>query len=438
MKGGEVMKKVFSMVLIAILAFSVMLSLCSGKVTKTKIVYWHWDGNPTSMPIYQELVKRFMAKNPNIEVEFVGLPAESYLQKYHIAIATNSAPDAAGVRDLDIAALSNQDALEDLSGRFNSWNEKQKIAKNVLESVKVLAPNGKLYVLPFFVTVDTAWYNKKLFDQNGIKAPKTIDEFVKLCEKYANPKDGKYFFSLRGGAGSLENLWDFMFSYAGTNEVFDAKGNCKINGEKFVKGFELYSSIYLSGWVPKDSITNSFKEMVAEFGSGTSMYIYHNSSSLPEHLKNLGEGNFMNAPQPVGPAGIRVTKAPSFCGPVIFKSSRNKNAAWKFISYLASAEATSYLCEKEGRIPVNSGVYSDEWYKKNPYLKTYEDVLKDPNTKNLVHPQWLPQWSEFRAKVQEPDFQAVFLKQKTPKEVLDNWAMLLTQYQKEYLKSVKK
>ncbi len=432
------MKKLFAIVLTASLVFVMMISLCSGKGTKTKIVYWHWDGNPTSMPIYQELVKRFMAKNPDIEVEFVGLPAESYMQKYQIAIATNSAPDAAGVRDLDIAPLASQGALEDLNGRFNSWNEKPRIAQNVLDSVKVLAPNEKLYALPFFVTVDTAWYNKKLFVQNGIKVPKTIDEFVKLCEKYANQKDGRYFFSLRGGAGSLENLWDFIFTYAGTNVIFDAKGNCKINSEKFVKGLELYASLYWNGWVAKDSITNSFKEMVSEYGAGTSMYIYHNSSSLPEHLKNLGEGNFMSAPQLVGPDGIRVTKAPSFCGPVIFKSSKHKNAAWKFISYLASTEASSYICEKEGRVPVNSGVYDDDWYKQNPYLTTYADVLKDANTKNLVHPQWLPQWSEFRAKIQEPDLQAVLLRKKTPKEVLDNWAALLTQYQKEYLKSVKK
>ena len=432
------MKKLISFVFVLAIVLCVTFSVCSGKGEVTKITYWHWDGNPTSMPIYQELVKRFMAKNPDIQVDFVGFPAESYLQKYNIAIATNSVPDAAGVRDMDIASLYNQNALEPLNSRFNSWNEKRNISKNVLDSAKVLAPNGKLYALPFFVTMDTAWYNTKLFNQNGVKAPQTIDEFMKLCEKYANVKDGKYFFSLRGGPGSLENLWDFIFSYAGTNVIFDAQGNCKINDSRFVKGFELYASIYWNGWTSKDSITNSFKEMVAEFGTGTSMYIYHNSSSLPEHLKNLGQGNFMNAPQLAGPKGIRVTKAPSFCGPVIFKDSKNKNAAWKFISYLASAEGASYLCEREGRVPVNSGVYDDKRYQKDVYLKTYGEVLKDPKTKILVHPQWLPQWSEFRAKVQEPDLQAVLLKKKSPKEVLDNWAALLTQYQKEYLKSLQK
>lgn len=432
------MKKLFSVVMISVLILGVMVSCCSGELKKTKIVYWHWDGNPTSMPIYQELVKRFMKQNPNIEVEFVGLPAESYMQKYNTAIATNSVPDAAGIRDVDLSVLYSQDALEPLNSRFGSWKEKGSISKSVLDGAKILVPNKKLYVLPFFVTVDTAWYNKKLFDQNGITPPKTFDQFIKLCEKYADPKDGKYFFSLRGGAGSLENLWDFIFSYAGTNQVFDAKGNCKINGPLFVKAFDMYASIYWNGWTSRDSITNSFKEMVAEFGTGTSMYVYHNSSSLPEHKKNLGEGNFMNAPQLVGPSGIRVTKAPSFCGPVVFKASKNKDAAWKLVTYLASAEGASYLCEKEGRVPVNDGVYNDAWYKNDPYLQTYKEVLKSANTKNLVHPQWLPQWSEFRSKVQEPDLQAVLLKKKTAKEVLDNWAKLLTQYQKEYLKAMKK
>jgi multiple sugar transport system substrate-binding protein len=426
-------------VLTGVMVMSLVIPVCNGKETKKeKITYWHWDGNPTSMPIYNELVKRFEKKYPGIEVDFVGLPAESYMQKYNVAIATNSVPDAAGIRDMDLTALYNQDALEPLDSRFKSWKEKGAIDKSIIDNVRMLVPNDKLYALPFFVTPDTSWYNKKLLDQNGIAPPKTIDEFMKLCEKYADPKAGKYFFSFRGGAGSLENLWDFMFSYAGTNVIFDAKGNCKINDPRIVKGFEKYVEIYWNGWTSKDSITNSFKEMVSEFGSGTSMYIYHNSSSMPEHKKNLGEGNFMNAPQPVGPAGYRVTKAPSFCGPVIFKASKNKDSAWKFISYLASAEGSSYICEKEGRVPVNSGIYKDQWYRNNPYLKVYQEVIKDKKTKNLIHPQWLPQWLEFRSRVQEPDLQSVLLKRKTAKEVLDSWAKILTQYQQEYLKTAKK
>lgn len=433
------MKRIKGFVLLGlVLSLVLMASICSGNEERVKIVYWHFDGNPTSTPIYQELAKRFMKQNPDIEVEYVGFPASSYYQKYNIAIATNSTPDAAGLKENECSGLLIQNVFEPLDRQFNAWKEKGNIDKSILRVERSESPDGKLYFLPFFKTQETVWYNKKLFAQNGIEPPKTINEFMKLCEKYADPKNGKYFFSLRGGSGSIDNLWTFIFSYAGTDKVFDASGNCKMNGAKFVKGLELYASIYWNGWTSRDSITNSFKEMVMEFGSGTSMYIYHNSSSEPEHIKNLGASNVMNTFHPAGPAGISVAKAPTFSGPAIFKASKHKDAAWKFISYLASAEGASYLCEKEGRLPVNSGVYSDEWYEKDPFLKMYRDIAKNSKMKFAIEPVWLPQWLEFRSKVQEPDFQAVLLKKKTPKEALDRWASLLTQYQKEYLASTKK
>jgi multiple sugar transport system substrate-binding protein len=420
------------------LSMALLISVCSGKEEKVKISYWHFDGNPTSTPIYQELVKRFMAKNPQIEVEYVGFPSSSYYQKYNIAIATNSMPDAAGIKEMESSGLLSQGVFEPLDKRFKTWKERGNIDKEILKTERSETPDGKLYILPFFMTAKTVWYNKTLLAQNGIKPPQTIDQFMKLCEKHADPKNGKYFFSMRGGNNSVSNLFDFIFSYAGVTKFFDAVGNCRINTPKCVKGLEAYASIYWNGWVSKNSITNDFKEMVGEFGSGSSMYIDHDSSSEPQHIKNLGAENVMNALYPAGPAGITSIKAPTYCGPSILKTSKHKDAAWKFISYLASAEAESYLCEKEGRLPVNSGVYKYEWYQKDPFLKYYNNTAKNRKVKFWVEPVWLPQWHEFCSKVQGPDFQAVLLKKKSAKEVLDRWSELLTQYQKEYLEAKKK
>jgi multiple sugar transport system substrate-binding protein len=430
-------RSVKSLVFLLVLCSAILISVCSGHVKRTTVVYWHFDGNPTSTPIYNELMNRFMKKNPDIEVQFVGFPASSYYQKYNIAIVTNSTPDIAGLKENECSGLLYQNVFEPLDKRLKTWKEKDNMDQKILKLARAKAPDGKLYFLPLCSTQETVWYNQKLFNRYHIQPPKTIAEFMTLCEKYADPKNGKYFFSLRGGSGSIDNLWTFLFSYAGTDQVFDAAGNCMINGPKFVKGLETYASIYWNGWTSKSSITNSFKEMVSEFGSETSMYIYHNSSSAPEHLKNLGDGNVMNAFHLTGPDGISVAKAPGFNGPGLFKTSKNKDAAWKLMTYLASAEGASYLCENEGRLPVNNGVKNYSWYRQDPFMKVYSEVAKSSKMKFADQPTWLPKWLEFRSKIQEPDFQAVLLKKKTPQEVLDRWAEILTQYQKEYLSTIK-
>lgn len=399
----------------------------------SKITFWYHDGNATSNAVFGELIKRFEKANPQYTVEYVGLPSDSYLQKYNTAIATNSVPDVASIRDMDMSSFISQGSLKPLDDTFNSWSEKSNILTAVLNTVRSAAPDKKLYCLPESVTMDVSWYNSSLLKKNGIKPPKTQDEFLEDCKKFADPANGKYFYSLRGGAGSLENLFDFLFTYAGEESLFDKDGNCVLNKDKFAEGLEKYASIYWNGWTSKDSVTNDFKKIVAEFGSGTSMYLSHNSSSLPEHQKNLGEGNFANVVAPANSDGITVTKDLSFIGFGVFSQAKNPEGGAALAKFLASADAASYDCEKEGRVPVNTGVYDDDWCKASPYMQVYQKMMQDSKVKWLAHPIWLPTWNEFRSKLQEPDLQAVLLKQKKAKDVLNSWAEYLTKAQKEYL-----
>lgn len=407
-------------------------------VEKQTITFWYHDGNPVSNSIFEETIKKFEEKYPQYEVEYVGLPADSYLQKYNVAVATNSVPDVISIRDMDISAFVNQDALMNLEDVYNSFAEKDNLDVATIDAIRACVVDKNIYCLPQYVTTDISWANTKLMKEKGIEVPKTMDEFLSDCEKYADTKNGQYFYSLRGGAGSLENLFDFIFTYADQNQIFDEEGNCVLNQPIFAEALDLYASIYWNNWTSKDSVTNSFKEMVAEFGSGTSMYINHNSSSLAEHKKNLGEGNFANVISPANKNGNIVTKNISFTGYSIMKNAKNKDGAIELAKYLVSAEAASYHCETEGRIPVNSLVYEDEWYKQDEYNKVYQEMMKADNVKFLTHPVWLTQWNEFRSKFQEPGLQAVLLKEKKSADVLKEWADYLTAAQKEYLEANKK
>lgn len=404
---------------------------------QSTIEFWYHDGNETSNAIYGELISRFQKKYPQYKVNYVGLPADSYLQKYNTAIATNSVPDIMSVRDQDISTIVNQKALLEVNDIIDSFDEKDSLNKAGLEAVKKCAIDGKLYAIPEYFTCDISWANTALMKEKGVEIPKTIDEFLADCKKYADPKKGKYFYSLRGGTGSMENLLDFLFTYADQDSLFDKDGNCVLNQAIFTEALDAYASIYWNGWTSKDSVANGFKEMVAEFGSGTSMYMSHNSSSLAEHKKNLGEGNFINAFGPANKNGKVVTKNLTFTGFAVTQKAKNQKGAIEFMKFLSTAENESYLCEKEGRVPANQLVYKEEWYQNDKYMKIYTELLSSDNVKFITHPVWLSGWSGFKTKYQEPDLQAVLLKEKTSKEVLASWADYLTKLQKEYLSSNK-
>lgn len=405
-------------------------------VEQTVIEFWYHDGNEVSNVIYEEIIANFEAEYPQYTVNYVGLPSDSYLTKYNTAIATGTVPDVISVRDTDVTSFINQGALMVMDDVLAEFDEGEYISEAVLEAMRKCSVDGLIYSLPTYITSDIAWVNTAAFEEAGIEAPETIDEFLAYCEEFANESEGTYFYSLRGGAGSAENLFDFLFTYAGQSDFFDADGVCVLDQDIFAEAFDAYASIYWNGWTSKDSVTNAYQQMVAEFGSGVSMYISHNSSSLSEHQTNLGEGNFINIYAPANSDGTIVTKDLSFMGFGIPTDAENTEGAIEFVKYLASHEAASLVGEEEGRIPVNSLVYEDEWFVENEYMQVYVEYMADENVEFITHPVWLSGWSEFKTNYQEPDLQAVLLQEKTSEEVLATWAEYLTTINLEYLSSL--
>ncbi|MFR3730694.1 ABC transporter substrate-binding protein [Lacrimispora sp.] len=396
------------------------------------INFWHRDGNTTSNPMFEVIIKDFEEKYPWITVEYTGLAADSYMTKYNTAIVTGETPDVCTISNKDVYTLAAQDALLELDGAFDQWEEKERMLPQIIESARFLAGDGKLYMLGYGMTQETSWYNKTWHEEQGIEPAETIDELVEYCKRYADKENGEYYFTLRGGSGSAENLFMFIMSYAGVTKFFNEDGTSTLSDSKIAEGLDVYANLYKEGLVSVDAISNGYKEMVAEFGSGTAKYMMHNSSSVAENEKNLGEGNVMAVKPLAGKDGIAVCKAPSFMGSAVFKNTGHPEEAVLFAQYLASAEGAGYADVTEGRVPVNTGVYEQEWYDQNPYYKVYAQFA-DQGVQFAEFPVWLDGYNEYAKTNITADFQAVLHGDKDSKAVCEGWAKDLTEMQKEYL-----
>lgn len=404
----------------------------AGDKEPVTITFWHRDGNTTSNPIYAEVIKKFQEKYPWITVEYTGLASDSYTQKFNTAVVTDSTPDVGTISDKDLYALVAQDALMQLDESFNAWEEKDWILPNIIEQSRFYAQDDNLYILGYGKTQETSWYNTKWHEEKGIEPAKTIAELRKNCEEYA--EDSKYYFSLRGGSGSAENLFMFMLSYGGEKSFFNEDGTSTLNKPKVVEGLDFYANLYKDGLVSHDAISNGYREMVAEFGAGTAQYIMHNSSSVSEHTKNLGEGNFMPIAPMAGEDGIAVCKSPTFMGSVVFKNTEHPEEAILFAQYLASAEGAGYVDQNEGRVPVNTGVYEQDWYKDNVYFQTYAEFeAEGSNVVFAQFPIYLEGYAEYASNDVVAGLQAVMMGEKTAQEVCDTWAADLTKLQQDWM-----
>lgn len=100
---------------------------------KTTIVFWNENAAADRTAYYQTLIAQFERENPDIHVEYVGLPKKAARLKINTAIATNDLPDVCGMQSAWLAEFCNQDVLLDLDPWFQQWDGREDLLPEVIE-----------------------------------------------------------------------------------------------------------------------------------------------------------------------------------------------------------------------------------------------------------------------------------------------------------------
>jgi multiple sugar transport system substrate-binding protein len=405
----------------------------SGPVT---ITFWDTNAGPDRTPVWQELIRRFEAANPNITVQYVGIPIAQQLQKLQAAILSGAVPDIANPLTSQLAGMVAQGGLSPLDTQFNSWSGKNDIPAPLIQSIKNLVPDRKLYAIPLSGNMTTLYYRKDWIAQHNLKPPTTWTDFYTDVTALNDPAHNVYGFGLRGSTGSVSQLENWVYSEAGLTGYFDSKGNATISSPAAVAVIQRAVSFY-GKTSSKDDITHGFPEMVAEFDSGHAAMIMHNLGSYPQHIQALGKDAVGAVTLPAQSGGKHVLLNSPNISAMVFKGSKHQDAAWKFAAFLASAESVGYFNQKIGQIPPNTKAASQSWVQDNSGIQNALATQRESST-TLVNPPWqLPDYSAIESQM-EPSFQKMLLGQVTPDTFASDLANRLTTSLRQYNQSLPK
>ncbi|WP_432138291.1 MULTISPECIES: ABC transporter substrate-binding protein [unclassified Streptomyces] len=399
---------------------------------KGKIVFWDNNGGVRT-DIWKEIITDFEKANPDIEVEYVGLPSKEAQSKYDTAIQGGGLPDVGGVGAAMLAGIAAQDALEPLEDRLAKSSLDGKLNEGMIASVKNAGgSDAHMYTIPTSANNGTLYYRTDLFQKAGLDAPETWDTFYTAAEKLTNAGKNEFGYTIRGGAGSIAQALDAMYGQSGITSFWDAGGEkTTLNDPKNVAALEKYAGLYKKV-TPAADLNNDFTKMVAQWDSGTIGMLNHNLGSYQDHVKALGTDKFRGIPQPTGPGGKRVQVSNPVDGLGLFKSSKNKEAAWKFIEFAVSHESNSKWNESAGAIPSNKEAAKDPWISKAEPTKLAAAALNDGSTTIVQLPYYLPDWNTVSKSDNEPNFQKVLLGKMSAKDFLDTMAEQLDKAQAEW------
>ncbi|WP_421386377.1 ABC transporter substrate-binding protein, partial [Agrobacterium tumefaciens] len=213
---------------------SIALMLGAASASAATVVKWmHVELDPKAVAVWEEIAKDYEAKHPDVDVQLQFLENEAFKAKLPTLLQSNDVPDffyswGGGV----LEEQSKTGALKDLSEVFDADGGKLRQAYNAA-AIDGLSFDGKVWAVPYKVSLVSFFYNKELFAKAGVKAEdiKTWDDLGATVKKIK----AAGIVPIAGGGGEkwpIHFYWSYLVMRNGGQTVFDAAR--KGEGEGFM------------------------------------------------------------------------------------------------------------------------------------------------------------------------------------------------------------
>lgn len=402
------------------------------------VLEWWFEGaTPERTEMFQKLVEKFNAENPDIKVNGTFLENGKGMDKLNVAIAGESTPDICTLQPSWLSNLYAQDVFVALDDRFDAWEDGKNMTADFMTVVRNAAPDGKLYGIPQAGNLYGVWFRKDVYEEKGLPLPGTSwDDFFKDIEATTDTTARVYGHTIRGGGGAFVQILYPLIAYAGYDNFFDADGKAQVlrsdEGKEFLRRF---AEIYQKGQAPQSSLTATFKEMAADYTAGIAMSYIHNMGSYDALSKAMKPNQFALAMFPASPSTEkRTTSMPTVKANSMFKSCKHPDEAWRFMQFLASQESDTTINQMTGELPVRQDTLEQDWAKKAPQLQETIPFLQDTGKVSVVYPNYMPDFQNIASQTGDPAFQELLTGKTTVDQFVETMAAAMEEAYTYYKK----
>jgi sorbitol/mannitol transport system substrate-binding protein len=348
--------------------------------------------NPDMIEL-KKLSPAFEKANPDIKLNWVILEENVLRQRATTDITTGSGQfDVMTIGAYETPQWGKRGWLSPLTDLPASYdlNDVVKTARDGLSY------NNTLYALPFYAESSMTFYRKDLFAAKGLKMPDnpTYDQIAQFADKLTDKSAGMYGICLRGKAGWGENM-AYVTTLVNTfgGRWFDEKWHAQLTTPEWKKAVSFYVDL-LKKYGPPGASSNGFNENLTLMSSGKcAMWIDATVAAGILYNKTQSQISdkvgFAAAPTQVTPNGSHWLWAWALAIP---KTSKQQDAAKKFIEWATSKEYIEMVAKDEGWASVPPGTrqstYQRPEYKQAAPFADF--VLKAIETADPNHPTLKP------------------------------------------------
>ncbi|MCL2864426.1 MAG: extracellular solute-binding protein [Lachnospiraceae bacterium] len=330
------------------------------------VQFRYWADTPEFSQLMQDIITYFNETNTS-GITVVGEEAPwdggGFAENLFNSVMGGADIDVATWRLSSTPLFVNNDLLADLTPFLDTWDGVSDIDGNIWANMREAGGReDATFVMPWNLQILYVYYRPSIFEEAGIEVPTTYEEFLAAIEATTIDRDGDgtpdvYGFGLRGGPGGQEPWGSFVHGRGGSFE--------DMTSAESIAGMQDFIDVFQNGFAPPTAPSDGFSEIIDNFHSGlTAMTIHHTGSS--GGMEEVFGDDVSAFPFPAG-AGRWTSMADT--STVIFESSENKEAAFEWVSFLATGEGQRMWTEGTGNIPVSGTVQAGEFFQNNRFVQ---------------------------------------------------------------------
>jgi len=379
-------------IICAVIALIRILPAFPAKDKVEEVVFWY-GATQDERAAYEQMIDEFNRAHPNIKVRGMLVPQKYVERKLMLSVAGGAPPDVVrfythlGGEMMSRGGLESLDDLIERDGFDLSDFYPVGIEQNTY--------NSRLYGIPWILSPNALFYNKKLFREAGLdpnRPPKTWKELEEYALKLTrrgkngnieqvgytnflnNPTDFHMYLWQSGGEPLTPNLkkpnftspegietltWmqDFLIKEMGTMKPGISREKASAEA---VKRLQVFSSAFAGA--TQDP-----------FGLGKVAMRVDSPFRIPALLQYFPDLEFGIADVPYNKVRALEVVGNSL---VIPRGSRHKEAAWEFIKFASNKEQSLNICKVAGRIPARISAATLPEYYNNPLVKPFVDQIE--------------------------------------------------------------
>ncbi|MHB1109703.1 MAG: ABC transporter substrate-binding protein [Devosia sp.] len=351
-------------------------------------ILWYSDG--VEGEVMQDLLTRFMAENPGINVILDNVAYTVITEQLPVQLEAGAGPDIARVTNLKAQSQHWLDLTPYLSDA-EYWRT------NFGDQADWMRPDGSDAITGFMtqITLTGGYANKTLFDQAGVALPgadATWDDWASAAKQVADSQKVPMAMAMdRSGHRITGPNISYGAKYVGADDMpAPVDQGVKDFVAKFV-GWNADGTMAKDVWV--SAAGSTYRAAADDFINGQLVYYYSGNWQVPNFATKIGDNfDWVATGSPCGPAAC--SGMPGGAGLVAVKYTKNPEEVAKVMEYLGSQEVVKEFSERTLFLPAHKGVVAGglDFQSDNEQVKAALNAFVTASSTTSPNALKLPGW----------------------------------------------